>query len=205
MRFLPAVKQVRALLEQAALGEVLLLTADFGRRFDFNPSSRLFDRSLGGGALLDLGVYPLSLASMVFGPPQRIASLATIGETGVDEHDGMVLQYAGGRLAVLHTSMRATSPEEATLIGTEGYLRIHPPMHSPTKLTLVPQAGRERRWELPMRGNGLHYQAIEVMDCLRRGRLESETMPLDETLAIVQAMDQLRAQWGLRYPMEPPA
>jgi predicted dehydrogenase len=201
-RFLPASRHVVDLLQERALGDILLLAADFGMRFTFNPKSRLFDPALGGGALLDLGVYPISLASMVFGPPQHMTSTAIVGQTGVDEQAGIVLEYEGGRLAVLYTSMRATTPDEATILGSAGSLRIHAPMHSPADLTLVRNDGDEQRWSFPLEGNGLHYQAIEVMDCIREGKTESDVMPLDESLSIMRTMDDLRAQWGLRYPME---
>ncbi|MCJ7514333.1 MAG: Gfo/Idh/MocA family oxidoreductase [Anaerolineales bacterium] len=201
-RFLPAMGQVSHLLQEGALGEVRLLAADFGKRFEVDPDSRLFAARLGGGALLDLGVYPVSLASCVFGPPARISSLAQLGQTGVDEQEGILLAYEGGRLAILYASMQVTTPDEATILGTRGYLRIHSPMHAPDRLTLFLSGMDEETLEFPIEGNGLHYQTVEVMRCLREGMLESERMPLDESLQVMQTMDALRSQWGLKYPTE---
>ncbi len=201
-RFLPATRELRRLLEQGVLGEVRMLAADFGKRFDFDAASRLFAPELGGGALLDLGVYPVSLASLVFGPPARITSMVSMGRTGVDEQEGIVFGYEGGRLAVLYASMQATTPDEATILGSRGYLRIHTPMHAPERMTLCLEGSQEQSLEYPIRGNGLHYQAIEAMRCLREGMRESDSMRLEESLEVMQAMDAVRSQWGLRYPGE---
>jgi predicted dehydrogenase len=201
-RFLPAIVRVRGLLAEGAIGEVRLLSADFGFRAEFDPRGRLFDPYLGGGALLDVGVYTVSLASMVFGPPARIVSMAHLGPTGVDEQAAVILGYERGQLAVLTTAVRTSTPQEAILMGTGGQMRIHSQWWHPTTLTLALEGREEEVIYLPFEGNGYHYEAAEVMDCLRSGRLESDVMPLDETLAIMETMDQMRAQWGLRYPME---
>ena len=201
-RFFPAMAKVRELLAAGAVGQVWLLTADFGFRARFDPSSRLFDLALGGGALLDVGVYAVSLASMVFGPPSRVTGLAHLGPTGVDEQAGIILGYEGGPLAVLATAIRTATPQEAMLMGSDGHIRIHPRWWVPTRLTLSVSGREDEILELPFTGNGYNYEAAEVMACLRAGKLESEVMPLDETLSIMRALDQLRAQWGLKYPME---
>jgi predicted dehydrogenase len=201
-RFFPAMGKVRELLAAGVIGQVRLLTVDFGFRAQFNPQSRLFNPELGGGALLDVGVYTVSLASMVFGSPTRVASLAHLGQTGVDEQAGVILGYEGGQLAVLSTAIRTASPQDATLMGTEGHLRIDPRWWMPTRLTLSASGQEDKVVELPFTGNGYNYEAAEVMACLRAGKLESDVMPLDETLSIMHTMDQIRAQWGLRYPME---
>lgn len=201
-RFFPLMARLRSMLADGAIGEVRMLHADFGFRTGFNPEGRLFKPALGGGALLDVGVYTLSLASMVFGKPARVTGLAHLGETGVDEQAAMVLGYREGGLAVLSTAIRTTTPQEATLMGSDGMIRIDAPWWVPRGLTLS-VAGREtERVEAPFEGNGYNYEAAEVMRCLQEGKLESDLMPLDETLAVMATMDALRAQWGLRYPME---
>jgi len=200
-RFIPAVVKVRQLLADGAIGQVRMLTADFGFCAEFNPQGRLFAPELGGGALLDVGIYPVSLASMIFGAPTRVTGMAHLGETGVDEQSAMILGYEQGELAVLSTAIRTSTPGGAVLMGTKGQLRIHPRMYRPTTLTLS-VGGQEEVIEKPIEGNGYNYEAAEVMRCLRSGRLESEIMSLDETLAIMRTMDRIRAQWGLRYPME---
>ena len=164
---------------------------------------------------------PSGMASMIFGPPSRITSMAQFGETGVDEQAAIILGYDQGRLATLYTSLRTDTPREAILLGAKGRIRIHPLMFRPTKLTLSllgsrrAKTARSRRRtettgeedniiEMPLEGNGYNYEAAEVMRCLQAGKLESDTMPLDETLAIMKTMDQIRAQCGLKYPMEAP-
>ena len=202
MRFLPAIVDVRRLLAEAMLGEVRMLSADFGLRFTFNPQGRLFAPELGGGALLDLGVYPVSLAHMVFGRPESIVSLASLGPTGVDDQSGILLRYAAGQIAVLHTAMGVVTPTEASIIGTQGRLRLHSHFYRTDDLTLSQPGKRDRQIHHRRKGNGLHYQALAVMESLRQGRLECETMPLSESLAVMETLDAIRAPWGLRYPGE---
>jgi predicted dehydrogenase len=179
-----------------------MLVADLCIRFDFDPSDRRYNLSLGGGALLDLGVYPVSLASMLMGPPSRITSLAHLGATGVDEQAGIVLGYDGGKVSTLLTSVRVDSPIEAMLLGTEGQIQLHAWWIRPDKLTLRLANQEPTIIARPYEGNGYQFEAAEVMACLRAGKLESDLMPLDETLSIMQTLDALRAQWGLTYPSE---
>jgi predicted dehydrogenase len=201
-RFLPVHVEVRELLAEDAIGDVRMLSADFGFRAEWNPKSRLLNPELGGGALLDVGIYTLSLASQVFGIPTRVTGLAHLGATGVDEQVGMVLGYGQGQLAILSAAVRTDSPQEALLLGTEGSIRIHSPFWKPTALTISKAGQDDEVVDLPYSSNGYNYEAAEVIACLRAGKLESDIMPLDETLAIAKTMDQLRAQWGLKYPME---
>jgi predicted dehydrogenase len=202
-RFLPSVIKLRQLLAEGVIGEIRMLTADLGFRTGLNPESRLFDPALGGGALLDVGVYTISWASMLLGQPKRISSMAHIGETGVDEQAAMILGYEQGQLAVLYTAIRTSSPGEGIIMGTEGRITVHSPSLKPPRLTISRPGQADEVLEIPPHeGNGYNYQAAEVMRCLREGHLESETMSLDETLAIMQTMDKIRAQWGLKYPME---
>jgi predicted dehydrogenase len=201
-RFLPLMARVRELVAAGAIGEPRLLTADFGFRHPGGPDHRLFNPQLGGGALLDVGVYLVSLASMLFGQSERAVGLAHLGPTGVDEQAAVVLRYPGGQLAQLTAATRTSSPQEVTLMGSVGRLRIHPLWWKPTRLTLTRPDGSEEDFEIPFVGNGYNYEAAEAMRCLRAGALESPVMPLDETLAVMRTLDEVRAGWGLRYPME---
>lgn len=201
-RFLPIVVQVREWLAEGAIGEVSMVKADVGFRASFDPKSRLFDPQLGGGALLDIGIYPMSFVSMVLGPhPTRIQTMATLGETGVDEANATILGYAEGQLALIYSAVRTKTPMETCITGSEGTIVIHPPYIPCTSATLK-TGDREEHLDLRPDGRGLKYQALEVMACLRAGKLESDIMPLDETRGIVAIMDQLRQRWGLKYPME---
>ncbi|MCL4506822.1 MAG: Gfo/Idh/MocA family oxidoreductase [Chloroflexi bacterium] len=203
-RFLPVMAKVRELLSRKAIGDVRAVTADFGFRTNFNPQSRLFAPALGGGALLDVGVYVISFASMVLGPkpPVRVVSLAQLGETGVDEQGSYVLDYGNGVLANLFAAVRTQSAQEAVILGTEGRIRIHSQFYHATRITLTQYGKEDRTIETPFEGNGFNYEAAELMRCLRAGKTESDILPLDETLAVLQTMDQIRKPWGLRYPTE---
>jgi hypothetical protein len=139
---------------------------------------------------------------MIMGPPAKIASLAHLGETGVDEQAGIVLGYERGQVSTLYTSIRVDSPVEAILMGTQGQIRLHPWWIRPDMLTLTVDGQEPAIIESPFQGNGYQFEAAAVMDCLRAGKLESELMPLDETLSIMRTLDALRGQWGLKYPME---
>jgi predicted dehydrogenase len=201
-RFVPVFVRLRSLLEQKAIGDIRMINVDFGFRTGFNPDGRLFKPALGGGALLDVGIYPLSLASLIFGRPERIVSMAHLGETGVDENTAMILGYPGGALAVLSTAIRTNTPHVAVINGTEGRITLPSRWWVPTRMTVEIFGKETTEYDLPMTGNGYNYEAAEVARCLRAGLLESDVMPLDETLAIMQTMDEIRAQWGLKYPME---
>ena len=201
-RYLPILVKVRELLAEGMIGEVRMITADFGYRSNFNPKSRLFDPHLGGGGLLDVGIYPVSLASMILGQPSRITSMAELGETGIDEQAAVIFGYAGGELAVLTTAVRTSTPQEAFVLGTEGRIKIHSPWWYPQRMTVSVKGKNEEEVHLPGEGNGYNYEAAEVMRCLREGKLESNVIPLDETVMIMQTVDTIRQQWGLKYPME---
>ena len=201
-RFLPIMVKLRELLAEGVIGEVRMLNVDFGFRTRFNPEHRLFKPALGGGALLDVGVYPVSLASSIFGAPERIVSMADIGDTGVDENAAMILGYENGAMAVLSTGIRTNTPQVAIINGTEGRITVHSRWWVPDRMTLEIFGKETTEIHMPLTGNGYNYEAAEVGRCMRSGKQESEIVPLDETLAIMQTMDTIRAQWGLVYPME---
>ena len=201
-RFFPLMEKLRRLVSDGAIGEVRMLNVDFGFRTDLDPASRLFDPKLGGGALLDVGVYCVSLASMVLGRPSGSVGLSHLGETGVDEQASVILEHEGGRLANLSIGIRTATPQEATIMGTDGYIRVHSPWWRPTSMTIERPGEGTETVEAPVSGNGFNYEAAEVMRCLEAGATESEIMPLDETLSVMRTMDGIRAAWGLRYPGE---
>lgn len=201
-RFTPAMQAVRERIAQGAIGEVRMVGADFGFRAPLDPQGRLFDLALGGGSLLDIGVYPISLASMLLGKPNRIASLAHLGQTGADEQAAIILGFPDGQLAVLSSAIRTQTPWEAFIAGTEGLIKIPADWWRPQRFSILTEGKPEQVFEYPFTGNGYNYEAAETMRCLRAGLLESPIMPLDETLAIMETMDAIRAQWGLVYPGE---
>jgi predicted dehydrogenase len=201
-RCFPLMAKLRELLASDAIGEVRQLTADFGFRAEYQDEPRLFGPEFGGGALLDVGVYPVSLASMLFGTPTRIVSTANLGPTGVDEEAAIILTHRGGQLAILHTAIRLETAQEAIITGTQGRIRIHRPWWRPVAMTLSRDGKADEQFDFPLEGNGYEYEAREVMDCLRSGKLESAVVPLGESVSIMRTLDVIRAQWGLKYPME---
>jgi predicted dehydrogenase len=201
-RFLPIMGEVRRLVAAGEIGEVRMVQADFGFRAAFNPAHRLFDPALGGGALLDVGVYPLSFASMLLGEPAQFASLAELGATGIDEQTAIVLGYPGGKLALLATAVTTETPHEATIMGTRGWLRLHRPWWVGRTLTIYRAGAEPETIDRPYIGNGYSHEASEVAKCVRAGRRESAVMPLDESLRIMATMDAIRGQLGMKYPME---
>jgi predicted dehydrogenase len=202
-RFLPHMRRIREILDSGALGEINTVIADHGQRF-LPPEldSRLYAPELAGGALLDLGIYPVSFASFVMGPPARVTAVSDPTQTGVDAQTSVVLQYNGGAHALLTTTLGSRTPTRASVTGTQGRIEINDAWYRPTSFTVYPLSGPVDRIAEPPVGNGLRYQADEVGRCLRDGRVESSIMPLDETLAIMTTMDEIRRQIGLRYPFE---
>ncbi len=202
-RFLPVLVRVREWLREGRIGVPLMVSADFGFQADFDPLSRLFDPEFGGGALLDVGVYAVSFAAMVFGEaPDRIAGLDQKCPSGVDGLNGAVLGYPCGGLALVSSAVRANTPQEARITGTEGSIHLPGPFWCGTRAVLTAGDGAPEEHALPFEGNGYNCQAREVMDCIRAGRTESAVMPWAETLSVMETMDRMRAQWGLKYPME---
>jgi predicted dehydrogenase len=202
MRFFPVMEGLRQWISEGRIGEVRMLKADFGFRAEWNEESRLFNPDLAGGALLDIGIYPLSLAYMVFGSaPEALTGLADIGTTGVDEQSAYILRFEGGKLAVLSSAVRTKLPHEALILGTEGSVRIPDFWHG-TEAWLESGGRKPKRYRFPITSNGYQYEARAAMDSLRAGQTEHPLMPLDESLAIMQTMDDLRSLWGLRYPFE---
>jgi len=200
-RFLPMHKALYEFVQHGGLGEIRMVQANFGFRIDFNSTHRLFDPVLGGGALLDVGVYTLAFAVRYLGMPTHISGFADIGATGIDEQAGYVLGYPSGAIAVLTSAIRSQTYNEAVLIGTKGRVRVQERFHEGTVYTTDINGVTETHTH-PLEESGLQYQAMEVHRCLRDGLVQSPGMPHDHTLAIARVMDNLRGQWGIRFPGE---
>ena len=195
-RFFPLVREAMDLIAAGTIGQVEILAADLGIHRTPETRYRLFTPELGGGALLDVGVYPVSLASWLFGRPSRVASLVHLGRHAVDETVAVILGYATGQMASLYAAITTETPKEAHLLGAAGSIRIHSNFVCPTHMTVQEEGRQARTIERKVAGNGMNYEAAEVMSCLRAGRQESEIMPLDESLAIMQTLDEIRARWA---------
>ena len=171
--------------------------------YQYDPQHRLFNPALGGGALLDIGVYVISLASMVFGEPDTVGGIAHLGRSGVDETNAIILGYPDGELASLTSTVTAHTPQDASIMGTKGMIKIESPFWRGSAMSIrMYDSDEEERIECPQVGNGYNYEAIEAGECLRLGKSESAVMPLDETFSIMQTMDELRDEWNLKYPSE---
>jgi len=201
-RCFPVVREIIRRIQSGELGEIRYLQADFGFRPEFNPTSRLFAPELGGGALLDVGVYPVALAFLVLGAPTQIVSHATLGATGVDELCSMLFRYDNGAQAVLSASLQVEMPKQANICGTLARIHMPAPWWKPSEAYLMRNDGTTEHLLYPYEGDGLQFEIRHVHDCLRQGLTESPWMSLDETLAIMRVLDTLRAQWGVRYPSD---
>lgn len=204
-RFLPITAQVRTWLRQGAIGEVKMLCADFGICEDFPPEGRMLNPHLAGGALLDLGVYPIAYASMVFGErPAKIISDVLMADTGVDARSACVFTYDAGQMALLSSALDARTPLEALICGTLGRIRVMPPFWGATEAVLSVDGRDDKHASLPF-GPGLTgyvFQARAVTEDILAGRKENALMPLDESLAVMETMDDIRRQWNFKYPCE---
>lgn len=202
-RFRPAMVKVREVLDSGVIGDVSLVTANIGWKSEFDPQFRLYAPELGGGALLDGGVYPLSFVSMVLGASSEVTGVAALGKTGVDEQEAISLLHPSGAVGCVGVTIRANPISVATIVGSSGRILIDHDFHKPTSFTVFVDGTEPERFDYPLdEGNGYQFEAIHVMECLAQGLTESPVMPLDESLSIMRTMDTLRQQWGVRYPQE---
>jgi dihydrodiol dehydrogenase / D-xylose 1-dehydrogenase (NADP) len=199
----PAMAKVREIISSGAIGEVRQVHSNFSFRGEWEPDGLLLNPDFGGGALLDVGVYNIALAQMVYQrEPTRISGMAHLGETGVDEQSSVTFGYDNGALAILTSAIRTETSQDAAIYGTDGYIKIPHTFWQPERIIVKTSQGEERELKFDRVGNGYNYEAAEVMRCLREGCLESRVLPLDTSVAIMRTMDTIRKQWGLAYPME---
>lgn len=198
-RFQPAIVEARRLVEAGEIGVISNIQADLGFMADVGPDHRLFNPELGGGAMLDLGIYPLSVSSFFLGGVASVKAISELGSTGVDVQTNFVLRHEGGGLSSCAASLSARTGATLTVCGSKGFLRLHSRFHHTEDFTIELNDGSRREIHLPRQGNGYPHEAMEVNRCLRQGLLESPSMPLDETLALMGVMDEIRAQTGVRY------
>ncbi len=201
-RFQPAMQKVKELLDKKAIGDIRVLSAGFGFKAPPDTDNRFFNLRLAGGALLDIGIYPVSLASFIFGKtPSDIKSNSEIGNTGVDESSSYFFTYNKGETALLNASLTFKNSQLAIILGTKGMIQI-PLFWIAEKIIVEIENKNPVTYDFPFRSNGYEYEIEEVMTCLRNGKTESSIMPLNESLDIMQTMDKLRSQWNLKYPGE---
>ncbi len=200
-RFLPSMTRIIELIHEGAIGTPRVLLADHNQYIPRSKAVRLHDPALGGGALLDLGVYPISFASRLFGRPKEVTARATLTDEGVDELTAMILEYESGAQASLHCGFLAAGPNTASVIGSEGRIEIQAVWYNQTAFTLYDQAGAVvEQYNRKIDGRGMQFQAREVERCIHEGIAESSIMPLSESIEIMETMDEIRSQVGVVYP-----
>ncbi len=200
-RFLPNIIEAKRLMDSGAIGQVSKMVADFGFKASFDPESRLFNPELGGGALLDIGIYPLFFATFLFGTPVKVESTATIGSTGVDESCTVGLTFANGIVADLQFTITEFTPVEARITGDLGEIMLPNRWYQPVNIQTTIN---EQRQEHPIsfEGNGYNYQVHEVHKCLDENRIESDLWSHRNSLNLMQLMDEIRRQCGIIYPAD---
>ncbi|UNX55261.1 Gfo/Idh/MocA family oxidoreductase [Georgenia sp. TF02-10] len=204
-RFLPHQVALRAVVASGELGEVLAVAADHGQRLD--QVERLRAPQLAGGALLDLGVYPISFTHSLLGPPAGVHAAGALTDLGVDAHEAVTLTYADAHprtVAVCTANMWARTPTTATVAGTEARIDVHSRFYAPSTFTVTATDGRAWRWtpSADAEPAGFEHEAAEVARCLAEGRTESAVMPWQATLEVMETMDEVRRQLGVVYPGE---
>ncbi|MCX4233192.1 MULTISPECIES: Gfo/Idh/MocA family protein [Streptomyces] len=201
----PLIRQLKALVDDGAIGEVRTVQADFGLSGPFPPTHRLRDPAQGGGALLDLGVYPVSFAHLLLGEPSGVTARAVLSEESVDLQTGMLLSYDSGALAALHCSLTGGTSTSASVTGSEGRIDI-PSGFFHSDLFVLHRDGRDPQEYTANAADGtragLRHEAAEVMRCLRAGETESPLVPLNGTLAVMRTLDKVRTEVGVTYPGE---
>ena len=201
-RYLPHYRTIRELIGNGELGEVFQVIGDHGQPLPADPYYRLHAPELAGGALLDLGIYPLSLAFMVLGQPDSIKALGSKTESGVDATTSAVLHFPSGAQASITTTLKAKTHCTATIIGTKARIEIDGDFYTPTSMRLIRSGADPVLFANNYQGHGIREQALYFEELLNRGDLESDLLPLDESLAIMTAMDEIRSQIGVKYPFE---
>ena len=203
-RFLPHMVRIREILAAGTLGEVRSLLADHTQDLPDDPTHRLNSLELGGGALLDLGVYPVNFAHAVFGPPDTILASASFKATGADAQVATIFRYPDGQIATTFSASDTRGPTAASIIGTHGRIDIDGVWYGPTSFRVLDNTGAVLEAFAPAEftGRGMQFEAVEVETLIRADKISSDIMPVEESVAIMATLDVVRAQIGLRYPGE---
>ena len=199
-RFLPSFSKAMELIEADEIGEVLTVKADFGFRSPFNPNSRLYNREMGGGALLDIGIYPILLAQILLGQHEKIQATALLGSTKVDEETAVNLSYPNGKFALLHATVRNKTECVAYIYGTKGTMKLASRWHESNSFSVEFNNGEKRIYEFDFKGaKGYKFEIEHVMECIQTGKKESPLLPFSFSENLMRTLDEVRGEIGLVY------
>lgn len=202
-RFLPHMVRIREVIEAGTIGEVRSLVATHEQALADRPGMRLLDPARGGGALLDLGIYPVALAWDLLGAPATTSALGTLNDDGLDLQTSILFRYDNGAHAVLHTQMDGAGANRASIIGSRGRIDIDGVWYTPSPATVVTNDGEVlERIDIPVEGRGMQFQALAMESMIAAGQTETPEITPAESVAIMASLDEIRAQIGLRFPGE---
>ncbi len=201
-RFHPAIAQTLEIIQSGQIGEIVHIAADFGFKAVYEEDSRLFNPSLTGGALYDIGIYPLFISKLLLGNPKEMKAVATFAPTGVDTNTSIALNYENGATASLFSTLNAQTDTTCTIYGSKGKIVLHGRFHETKGLTLEIEGQEAQVFETERLGHGYSYEAQEVQNCLKSGKIESDKLPLQFSLELMELLCEIRQQIGLVYPQE---
>jgi predicted dehydrogenase len=202
-RYLPHMVRIREIIEAGTLGEIRAVTADHTQKLPTDPAHRLNALELGGGALLDLGIYPISFIWDVLGAPTTVTAVGRLVETGADSEVATIMTHEGGAISTSLSSSRAAGPNTASIVGTDARIDIDEVWYTPTTFRVVlPDGTVAEEYASDVAGRGMEYQAMAAERLVREGTIEGDVLPIAESVAIMGTLDEIRTQIGVRYPRE---
>ncbi len=199
-RFLPTIKKIEEIRDSGELGQIRAIYADFGFKAPVDFDGRLYNLKLGGGALLDIGIYPVFLSLLLLGKPAEIKSSAVLAQTGADESCSILFKYDNGSVANLACTFTIDTPIEANIIFEKGRIRINRRWFAPSSLVVTDQNEKAKEISFMYNGNGYNFEAEEAMKCLEKGLTECPELTLDFSLDLIGLLDEIREQCGIKYP-----
>jgi predicted dehydrogenase len=196
--FMPTIEKLSSITQNKTYGNIKGLKADFCFKANFDPKGRLFNPKLGGGALLDIGIYPVYLALKFLGKPYHIQAKSILAETGVDLSTELTFEYDSGIRADLFCSFDETTPGEAFISFQNAEIKLHSRFHESDKLT-IKQDSSEEVIDFKYQAKGYHFEIMHIQDCLSKGLKESPLMPFEFSVLLIKTLDKIREQVGLEY------
>jgi predicted dehydrogenase len=201
-RFLPGIIHTKELIEKGILGDIISMDVDFGMNFPYDPQHRIFNPQLAGGALLDIGIYPLFFSLYLFGKPEVLKAHSVLDSNKIDRSTSLITQSKSGTVCHLSSTTQANTPVKARIYGTKGNIEFSRWWFTPVDITLCLDGNEEEILKFPPIANGYEYEAMECVNCLQEGKTESDLMSFEFSLLLMQLMDEIRKITGISYPDE---